>query len=422
MNTKNYIENNKTKTNFLSIVFGNFFFYAVQYLILILLTKNYSKEEVGLYIFVLAFIKPIFIPLNLQLRSLYVTETRNDLKIEDYHSLRLIGNVFTFFSVLIAAYLYGIVQINIVILLILLKLIESQSEMCHAVFQKMQDMVFIGASRIVNGTLVILSVFCSIYYKLSFFNLILIWVIVSLIVLLFLDIPKAKAKNPSFLHLKEYFKISKMKIIFLFAWPIFFLEVVSKYYESFPNLSVEKYFGLEMLAIFGSIVYFKAIGGQVITQIINVIEPKMANLWKQKLYKEFNNLVLKMVFLGLVIGAVIIVLLYFFGEHILRILFTEEYANYNKLLVLIAISSGISYLYTFLSTSLTCMRKHYIKVPIQFIGLVMLMFLTFINKENLTIYSFINFLIYTELVLGVLYYSSYFYYLRKVKHDRSEDR
>ncbi len=82
----NFIENNRNKANFLSLVVSNFFYYGVQFLILILFNKYFSQKQVGIYIYALVFIKPILIPFNLQLRSLFVTETNDELKIKDYHS------------------------------------------------------------------------------------------------------------------------------------------------------------------------------------------------------------------------------------------------------------------------------------------------------------------------------------------------
>lgn len=407
-----FLKKNKTKVNFLSIVFGNFFYYGIQYLALILFTKNYSQEEVGLYIFALAFIKPIFIPLNLQLRSLFVTETDSNLKVQDYHSLRILGNIVTIISIVVIALVSSPDKLPILLLIALIKIIESQSEMCHAIFQKQQEMVFIGLSKLINGTLIIVSIYVGIILEAEFQYLILIWAIASLSILVFLDIPMSRKKDNDFLNFKKYFKLNKMKKIFWFAWPLFFLEIVSKYYESYPSLSVEKYFGLETLAIFGSIIYFKAIGGQILTQIINIVEPKLANLFKGEQYKEFHRLVLKLVVLGALVGIVIIFILDLTGSFILRNIFTAEYAKHSKLLVLIAISSAISYLYSFLSTALTCMRKHYIKLPISIIGLLLLICLTYFNKEDLTIYNFVYYLIYSEITFAVLYYIAYFFYLK----------
>lgn len=408
---------NKNQLNFISIVFGNFFYYGIQYFILILFTKNYTKEEVGLYIFALAFIKPIFIPLNLQLRSLFVTETNENLKIQDYHSLRIAGNLTTVIAVFIIAFISNTDNILILILIGCIKIIESQSEMCHAIFQKKQDMVFIGVSKFINGILIITGISIGIYSGVNFENLIIIWILISLSVLLFLDIPFAKKKDENFLKIKKYFTLVKMKKIFLFAWPLLFLEIVSKYYESYPSLYVEKYFGLETLAIFGAIIYFKAIGGQILTQVINIVEPKLANFIKDNKIREFHKLILKLILFGAIVGAIIIIALYFSGEFILGFLFTPEYASYSSLLVLIAVSSAISYLYSFLSTSLTCMRKHYIKLPISILGLFFLMAITYVNKASLTIYSFVNYLIYTELLIGTLYYLAYFYFFRKIKNQ-----
>ncbi len=412
-----FIKSNQNKANFISLVFSNFFYYGIQYLILILFTKNYSQEEVGIYIYALTFIKPIFIPLNLQLRSLFVTETDEQLKIQDYHSLRIIGNVITVLSVLIIAYLSNIEQIPILMLILFIKIIESQSEMCHAVYQKKQEMVFIGVSKTINGILIIAVVYLGLVLNFKFENVILAWVLISLSVLLFLDIPMARKKDLHFLRFKEYFNFKKVKKIFFFAWTLFFLEIVMKYYESYPNLSVKKYFGLETLAIFGSIIYFKAIGGQILTQIINLVEPKLSNLYGLNKIKKFNQLVLKLVILGAFIGGFLVIILNYTGEYILRFLFTEEYAKHSKLLFLIAISSGISYLYSFLSTSLTCMRKHYIKVPISVIGLVLLIIMVTLNQNNLTIYKFVNYLIYTETIICILYFISYFYYLKTNKNE-----
>lgn len=405
----------KTNVNFVSIVFGNFFYYGIQYILLILFTKCFLQSEVGIYIYALAFIKPIFIPLNLQLRSLFVTETNDEFGVKDYHSLRIMSNVITLLSVFVIAWFSSVNHMPLLLLIATIKIIESQSEMCHAVFQKAEDMTFIGVSKFINGSLILVAVTVGIYLECSFTTIMFIWLAVSTAVLLFLDMPKAKQKDASFLKLKSYFNFKAVKQILRIAWPLFFLELIMKYYESYPNLYVEKHFGLELLAVFGSILYFKAIGGQILTQVINIVEPKLANLFKLKDFKSFHKLVLKLVFLGAIIGVLILIVLNYIGAFVLEILFTSAYAEYSYLLVLIAISSAISYLYSFLSTALTCMRKHQIKVPIGLLGLLCLLALVYFNAETTNVYTFVTYLIYTELFIGTMFYVAYFYFLSQLK-------
>lgn len=408
-------KNNSSRNNLISLVSGNFFFFGVQYFLLILFTKFYNQEIIGVYIFSLALIKPILIPFNLQLRSLFVTDTNDDLDIEDFHSLRIIGNVITLVVIIFFSFFNDNINLIILMCLILIKIVESQSEMCHAIYQKKQEMVFIGVSKWINGFLIFISVFLTVFLGFSMEIALLVWLSISVSVLLFLDLKMAKIKSATFVKMKKYFNLKSLIKIMKFAWPIIPLEIVAKYYESFPNLFVGEKLGLEILAVFGSILYFKAIGGQVLTQTINIIEPKLTLYIKVGSYREFNNLIFKLFVFGAFVAVFIVSFLYFSGEHILRFIFTEEYASYSNILTMVAISSGISYLYAFFSTALTCLRKHKIKVPILFVGLLFIFIITKITV-NVSLDIFVKYLIYTELLIGVLFLFSYLYFFKKASN------
>src|SRR5690606_22704580 len=114
------------------------------------------------------------------------------------------------------------------------------------------------------------------------------------------------------------------------------------------RLTVEKYFGIEALAIFGSLLYFKSLGGQFISSLAQAGIPKMANFVKVNNYKALNKLLFKMMLIGGVVGGVLTIILYFFGETILRILYTEEYAKYNDVLILILLGTTVTFSYIFI--------------------------------------------------------------------------
>lgn len=404
------------KKNFGFALVGNLGYAASQYIILLVFIKLFSTEDVGQFIFAGAFTTPLMLALEMQLRNFYITDHSDKLKFSDYATFRLITTCIGVVGLVITAYFVKPEFFLVIMVVALIKSFESQLDLLYGVYQKNHQLDYVAYSRIIRGIVAIIVV-----VALSFiFSDILISLLGYLFswFLLYYFYERKQVVNRGFIK-KEDLKLSfpkskNLKYLLGICAPMFLAIFVDKYYLNYPRLSVEKYFGVEALAIFGSLLYFKSLGGQFISSLAQAAIPKMSNYVKAINYRALNKLLFKMIFLGALIGSILTIILYFFGDVILRILYTEEYAKYNDVLIVILLGTTVTFSYIFIGTALTCIRKQWIKLPISIVSFILLFGLINFSKLE-SIINIALIVLYVELFSLVAYFIVYFYFINNLK-------
>ncbi|MGJ1205948.1 hypothetical protein [Sphingobacterium lactis] len=403
------------KKNIFSSLVGNLIYAFGQYLILILFIKFFTKAEVGEYLFALAFVTPINLGFDLQLRTLYVTESNKNIKFTDYYSFRLITNFLSVFIALVAILIYNKDYLLIVFIVSLVKAIETHLELIYGVYQSNFRLDIVAKSKVVR-TVVSLIVVALIVLITKNLLLALVSYLAVWILLLFLY-EKRSVLKLAFLKPESFsFKINKENLNYLLinSAPLFFAILIDKYYANYPRLAIEKHLGLSDLAIFGSLLYFKTLAGQIITAIGQSTAPNLSLYYKQRKTKLFYNLIWKLILAGFSVGILGVIISYMFGEEILALVYSKDYSIYNNVLQLVLIGATVSFSYIFIGTALTCMRKQWVKLPISLIGFIILIIqFHFLNPNDLITVA--KFLIFTESIILILYFLVFWYFLKTDK-------
>jgi|SaaInlStandDraft_1057018.scaffolds.fasta_scaffold03629_9 O-antigen/teichoic acid export membrane protein len=402
------------RKNFGFALIGNLCYALTQYLILVIYIKFFTSENVGSFIFASAFSTPLMMSLDAQLRNFYVTDQNNKYSFAAYFTFRFLTSIFGFVFISVISILLYPELFYFIGIVVLIKVFESQIDLIYGIYQKNNRLDYIAYSRIIRGSIALFSVFCvsylfeNILYSLSAY-------LFSWIFIFFLVEKKLVVKRGFIV--KDEFKlllsnILVLKPLFFLCLPMFFSIFLDKYYLNFPRLQVEKIFGLEMLGIFGSLMYFKSIGGQFITSLAQSAVPKLAEYYKNGLFKSFKLLLWKMISIGFSIGICLTLVSYLFGYSILSVLYTEEYSKYNDVLTFILIGATFTFSYTYIATALTSIRKQWVRLPISLFSFFILAVLFFSMKlKNLTDVTII--VLFVEALTFIVYYSVYFYFLRK---------
>lgn len=404
------------KKNFGFALIGNFGYALCQYIILLVFVKLFSTEDVGKFIYAGAFTTPLMLALEMQLRNFYVTDHENKLKFFDY-------NVFRLLATLLGVSLLGILAIiicpeyfYIIIIVALIKSFESQLDLIYGVYQKNHHLNFVAYSRIIRGVVAVIVVAgLSFVFRniiVSLLGYLLSWFV------LYYFYEKNQVVKRGFIK-KNEFKIvqpqkGKMMNLISMCLPIFIAIFIDKYYLNYPRLSVEKYFGVNILAIFGSLLYFKSLAGQFVTSLIQAAMPKMAVYVQKKEYISLNKLLAKMIIIAASLGLTLTLVFYFFGTFFLRLLYTEEYVPYSDVLVVILLGTTVSCCYLYIGSTLTCIRKQWVRLPISIISFVMLFSLINFNHLN-GLMDIAKIVLYVELFSLVMYLFVYFFFIVKLK-------
>ncbi|WP_312697181.1 hypothetical protein [Sphingobacterium mizutaii] len=399
------------RKNVLSSLIGNLVYAFGQYLILILFIKLFTKAEVGEYLFALAFVTPINLGFDLQLRTLYVTESNKNISFSDYYTFRWITNILSILISVIAIVFYKSEYFLIVLVVSLIKAIETHLELIYGVYQSNFRLDFVAKSKIIRTvvSLIVVSLIVFLFKNLAIglISYLAIWI------LLLFFYEKESVLDLGFLKQSDFkIQINAQNIKYLIynSAPLFFAIIIDKYYANYPRLAIEKYLGLNDLAIFGSLLYFKTLAGQIISAIGQATAPNLSLFFREQKYKLFNRLVWKLIFAGFFVGLLGVFIVYFLGEWILSIVYNQEYAVYKNILLLILIGASISFSYIFIGTALTCMRKQWVKLPISIIGFSLLvLFFAFKSPQDLETVA--KFLLYIEGLIFTLYFIIYLYYL-----------
>lgn len=402
------------KANFAFALVGNLLYTVSQYLILTLLIKNFRSDEVGGYLYALAFVSPIVLPFDMQLRSFYITERKNGLSFHDYQGFRLVSNGIALLIVLVSALILKPDMLLTISLVGVSKIIESQSDMYYGAAQKAERMDYISYSKFFKGLAALALVGICIYAGMDINQVLMAWAALWFVVLIVFDarltlrLAGIKRKVGVVWNKEVFVSIFKISL------PVLILSFVDKFAANYPSYVVENKLGLSAVAIFGAIIYFRSIGAQVINPMGAVVAPRLADYYSDGKHADFMHLLKRTTFSAFILGIAGIVIALLFGKWILPLLYTAEYTQYSNLLVLVMIYCLVTYLYVFIGTAITCLRVHWVKLPIHIVSFGVLAALMFFTKE-LTLTSVVINMIIAESVMFVLYTSSFLVLYNKIK-------
>lgn len=356
------------KKNFSWNFIGSLVYSASQFFILILLAKIGNPAMVGLYSLGLAVTAPIVMLTNLQLRQIQATDTTGYYKFNEYFGLRIVTGVIAIIISLIVIVIggYDYNKGLIILLVAMTKIMDSYSDVVYGQLQQRERMDYIGKSRIIKGilTIVIMAIILlltnSLYISLIMLNI--TWLFI------FLIYDKKKVKlfimniKPSF----DYYKVKKLIVL---ALPLGAVLMIGSLNTNLPRIFVEKIQGAEALGYFASIAYLLVVGNTFIQSVGQAAAPRLAKLYKGKLYNNFKKLISKLILLGISIGLVGTGIAIVFGKYILRVIYDSSYADYNHILILIMVAGIFSFSSSFSGYSITAMRFFKIQPIVGIISL-----------------------------------------------------
>ena len=402
------------RKNFGFALVGNLSYAASQYAILLIFIKLYSMEDVGKFVYAGAFTTPLMMALEMQLRNFYITDNGDKLSFKDYISFRTLSSIIGGIVLILAAWFLQPAYLAVIIIVTLIKTFESQLDLIYAVYQKEHKLDYVAYSRIIRGIVAVIVV--------ALVSILLKNILISLSaylacwVLLYFFYERKQVVKRNFIDFDSLrlhgLSKEKIKYFIILCAPVFCAIFIDKYYLNYPRLSVERFLGIEAVAVFGSLLYFKSLGGQFISSAAQAAMPKLADYIKENKKKAFTKLVLMMIGIGLLIGLVLVLGAWFFGKEILILLYTEEYANYNDVLVIVLLGTMVTFGYTFITSAFTAIRKQWIRLPVSILMLGVL--ITFFYLKNInTLMDVAYIVLYSELINLVVFYLLFIVFIKR---------
>jgi len=344
---------------------GNVFYAACQWAFISILAKTGGARPVGEFALGLSIGAPVFMLGNLHLRAIQITDVGERHSFADYLGIRLITSLSSLAAaILLACWFSASAAVRLVVAAVALaKTVEAVADIYQGVFQKHERMDLLARSLFWKGG-ASLAAFALAYALTRS----VLWSAVSmaaaqLATLALHDAPRSMSLA-FFGHLpagrgfvSPRFCRTHIDQILRGAIPLGITMMLVSLQVNIPRLAIQRRLGTGELGIFAGITCFSTAGAMIINAIGGAAVPRLsAHYWRRD-KSPFRMLFRRLVFAAVLFGSLTVAASAAFGGKALRLLYGEEYASHQGLLVWIMTSAAVSYVFSMLGFAATAMGR-----------------------------------------------------------------
>lgn len=370
------------RTNFSWVLFGNIFYVAFQWGMLVAIAKLSNTEAVGQFSLGLAVTAPVTMFARLRLRDIQVTDAKQEYPTADYLGLRIIT------ALLGMALIVGIVlvtsysrQTKLVIAIIgVAKAFESVSDILYGVLQHRERMDFIGKSMIFKGAASLAALSIGLFVTGS-----MVWAVTGLAItwglfLAFYDFPNTAhifkvAPDSRFQDapnissepaaLRPRYRPRIMIMLVRLSLPLGIITLFTSLNTTIPRYFIEHHWGQAQLGIFTALAYVVIADQTVIKSVGRATTPRMAQYYAAGKWRKFMRLLLSLTAGVLVMGALGVIVAMLFGRDILLLLYQPEYAAASDVFALLMAGAAVEFVASQWNYAAIATRRFAIQLPLS---------------------------------------------------------
>lgn len=347
--------------NFLALFTGRLFAALSLWLALIVIAKLSDPATVGIYALAQAICLPITEIARMGLRQAQASDTLGEYAFGDYLGLRLLATAAAFALMLAVGIVASPSQtvLLVIFLYALTRCIELFSDIVYGLFQAQERMDYIARSLCMLGPLSLLFLTVGFWLSGSLVVAISGQVLAHLLVLLCYDVrvgsQRARLQAPaSFWPQYNWLALRNLAVL---ALPLTFATVLVMFALYLPRLVIEEVLGLEALGYFAAILALAMAPARLIQALGTAASVRLAHYHAAGKRGPFKIMLLKMTLAAATIGAIGVLLVYLFGEQILAAIYTEEYADYAKVLLWVVVAASIRFMAEVLQFGMIAARR-----------------------------------------------------------------
>ena len=345
------------RSNFSWTFVGNVVYAGCQWGMLMALAKLGSPEKVGQFALGLAVTAPIIMFSNLQLRAIQATDARREYRFGHYLALRLATTALSLLVIAGIACRYRPETALVVLAVGLAKAFESLSDVVYGLQQAHERMDRIALSMMIKGPFSLVALGAMVYLTAS-----IAWGALALagvwgLLLIAYDIPNGIRLLDHGDTLRPCWDLPALARLAWLALPLGIMMMLSSLNANIPRYFIEQYWGERELGIFAALAYLMVVGNTVVGALGQSASPRLAKHHADGNVASFQRLLLRIVWIGLLLGAVGVLVALMAGRHLLCLLYSPEYAEHSKAFALLMTSSGLWYIASMLGYAATARRR-----------------------------------------------------------------
>jgi O-antigen/teichoic acid export membrane protein len=359
------------RNNFAWTFVSNMFYAGCQWGMLSAIAKLGNPTIVGEFTLGLAISAPVFMFSNLQLRAVQATDVQAECRFADYFTLRLLTTLLGLIVIVaLLPFAAASSAVGLAILLVAVsKSVECMSDVIAGLLQREERLKLVSISLIIRGCGSVLAFSLTFAY---FRNLALSIAAMSgvwLAVVLFYDVPNAKALIG---HGDGFFRFDARELwrLILLGLPLGWVATFGSLNANIPRYFLQHYLGLAEQGIYASLAYLIVAINLVVGALSVSVTTRLARLFAEGNHKQFVQLLTKLSMLGVLIAAVGVPSTFLVGRPLLTLLYRSEYADHVGLLALLVGTAGINTIGAFLFCGVTAARSFRVQAPVYFVQMV----------------------------------------------------
>ncbi len=341
------------KKNMIWNMFGSLTYVFTSMFFLIVSTRINTIDEAGILSIAFSLSSLLLCVANYATRTFHVTE--NKLKDKDFINHRFFSSAIMIIIALVYALLSNYDDFKFLVLMLFVgyKVLEAISEIIYAIMQKNDELHKVGKSLFIKGIMGI-----GVFTIVNIITQNLIYALIALISITFIimiiyDLRTIKK------YKKEKYSFSFKNVLEIFkkGFNPFLFTFLGLYVMSAPRYAMDSVMDDSYQAIFGILMMPATI---IILLSQFMIQPFLISLRdkiKRNKIKDFKKTIYNLLLKVSIMGVIISLLSYFFGEYILNLIYGVSLNNLDIPITIIIIGASLCGLSYIISAALTTMRK-----------------------------------------------------------------
>lgn len=350
------------KKNVLFAFLANLVNAGFSWIMLILIIRLGSKEDIGIFGLAQAIALPIHMFFTLKLRTIQLSDLDNKFQDTDYIGTRLYLALANLLFTIIIALIFYLDYLNYMLAISALALSYSVAvfrEYYISIYQSKELNKYFFLSNTIQGfiSLLIFSItfyiFRNIVYSILFYSL------SKFFLILFDGFLHKKISNTNSIYLISNFftKKNNFNELVKIGLPLGLTAVIAAFFSSIPRFQLEKYYGLESLGVFTTIMSLVVILNLFMSSFIQAMLPRVTKLYSNDL-NLFKIVIIKMLLVMTILFGVFLLFINNFSFYILYFFFGDDYTTYQNEFFL-AMISAVALCYFHFSNFLLNVQKTY---------------------------------------------------------------
>lgn len=338
---------------------------AQAFVFMFVITRACGLSEAGIFSFAFANANVFLCIGRYGMRKFQATDIKQEYTFADYFWSRVVTTSLMFGAIVIYAFSryedYSIYKFVIVLLIGLLKMIDSFDDLFLGMFQQ-RNHLEIGAKNacIRNFIMLSVSIFVLIITENMFWGLVVAFVI-SLILLILLF---RKSVPNEIMYEQWEIKWDKVKKLLLINIPLVVGDFLTMYIINAPKYAIDARLSEEKQAIYGILSQPVWVIALFSDFIFNPVLVRFSQCWLVHDKKVFFKLLSRQFILISIFTVVVLFGGYFWGLPVLGIIYAVDISIYRAELMLLLLGGGLTAVYSFLYSLTVCIRKQRCIIPI----------------------------------------------------------